>query len=482
MKSIVGNARGNRLSNVTIEHIGQWLQQIHYPHLQSRSWLKTPNIPHAFTHLIDLMHWLSHFIPADPGDHCPTFRQNEYYIEDSISNTFFDVVRDTFILWNNNQLDQQEKNKERLVNECVQQRVGIAGAKEVARETEKIITEIAKLAKERPPINPQQLALLEAQQLKQDHIKQDQQRYMTLLHEKQLTLQRLKSEIKVNAKQQMQLSDTQRQLKTAMQHQLMSRADFNKLLEKCAEKRNAIKAKHESTAHLKDIEHNKQLNYSRRMMQLSDSVSKLNMFAYDVAEILQLSNYEQLCVDTKSNVFEIKQRLPSIISRLEELVFKNLAAFDRLSAKAVQLKAELQYINTEVQMIQEKIVKLSKECATLNDRCIQLDSDCLKSSERTDTLNQLVKSNEELKKRNDEQLIEWRSKRAAVLELARNNMRLLDETEKEAMELISAKEERLARLNSTANELRELFEVVGAKWEVTKRIGSKDDPSRNTYN
>lgn len=465
MKSVIGNPRGNRIANTNIEDIVQWLSQIHYPYMQSRSWLKTPNVPHALTHLLDLMQWLCYFIVVDSEDQIPTFRKDEFYINSYMSAAFVDVVTETFILWNNNNdKDQQDKNQDRLINEYVHRRIGIPTAKEATKKTKKINSEISKLRKERMEMCPKQKALLESQQCKQQKLQIDEQKHKTLLKEKKKSLHHLDSEYIKKKSLIKQLEETKQQLNVQIQQQSMSKKDFDTLLELWEEKRNRNKAKRDTNAHLAGIEYKRKLANSQQMKQMSECVAKLNMFVHEISEILQMSDLQQLCVDTKSEV--LQSSLTPILLCLEDMVAKNLSSHDELSALSSQLRCDLQQVNDETRAVQSQLELMTKRCADLHDRRFQLDTDVhLTRSERLNRRNDVDKSVEELQKKCSERLLELKTKRTNGLELARENERLLQETEAKGNLLIDDKESRLAEVKSKTEELAELLAVVKGKWD-----------------
>lgn len=471
MKSVIGNARGNRLANINTDDIAQWLTQIHYPHLQSRSWLKTPNVPHAFTHLVDLMQWLSHYIALDSEDHYPTFRKNEYYIRDHMSNSFLEVVRETFILWNNNKdEDQQQRNQDRLINECVHRRIGVASGKEASRETKKITSEISKLLKERQGVCPKQRSLLDSQQAKQQKLQQDEQKCTNILQEKQQVLQQIQSEFEICEKYQQQLQASKSQLNAQIKQQSMSKDEFNALLELCAEKRNRNKSMRDTNAHLTGIEYKKKLTYSQCLKNLSECVARLNMFVHEV-EIQQQSSLQHLCVDTRSAVLPVS--LPPIVRCLEEIVANNLASHDELRARFAQLRIDLQRVNEEVQALLSDLNGITMRCASLQERRMQLDTDvCMTQAEQLKKRNDTLLSIEELQKQTNEQLVDLNAKRANGLELARKNEQLLQETESHAHLLIAAKEARVVKAQTDTRELADMLAVVRGKWEMIQQIGA----------
>lgn len=420
------------------------------------------------------MHWLCFFIAVDPEDPIPTFRKSDYHIKNYLSNAFLDVVRETFILWNNNQdEDQQQRNQERLINEYVNQRTGMATAKEATRETKKIKSEITKLHKERVVVCPKQNSLLESQQAKHKKLKQDEQKYKSLLQEKKKTLQQLGVDCEHSEVLRNQLEETKQQLEAQIKQQSMSKTDFNTLLELCAEKRNRNKAMRETNAHLAGIEYKKKLLYSQQLKQMSECVAKLNMFVHEVAEILQLSSFQHLCVDTRSSVLQVS--LPPIVRCLEEIVTKNLSSHDELSALLSQLRIDLQQVNGEMRVLQSELDEMTKECASLHERRLQLDQDGnMTGLDRLNMRNDIVKSIDELEKQNAKLLVELKAKRASGLELAKENERLLQETDDVAHSLIAAKEARITEVDAATKELAEVFAVVQAKWEVVKQIGAND--------
>lgn len=472
MRSVVGNARSQKLSaDIGTDDISKWLAQIRYP--QSRSWLKTPNVPHAFHHLVELVSWLAAFIPEDPSEPIPaSFRNSLNYIDaeqcfPSVAYLceFHAEVRDMFQLWNqdgdgDDQDGQIAAQKRCLVANFVQHRLPQMpnALDHITGETERIRREIEELSvgvKDADgALAVDAAAELELERQTKRLNALDEQRHSDDFVKLSRNQRTVHAELRQQQRKNQQLDEELRGVADTVRAQRMSMTQRNEMLHKLQQRRDEVAARRaviaqQSTAGFD--RHTAHTALLKRQLAVSVMVQR---HVQAVGEQLMNSELAEWTVDSRTDSEELGKRLQDIAQRFERLRVANCEQLPAMCVEHADLQAALSELRTDLEIMENKLAKLSADGKQMAERHRELDTVlgmsrvdfakmCTEIGTEVATLNtQAEKSSEQL-----------RNKRKNLVTLAEATEKMLQEMESEGQKMIAERHCGLVRNYDLLDEL-----------------------------
>lgn len=384
MRSVVGNARGHKLPDeppLGTDDIAKWLTQIRYPHLQSRSWLKTPNVPHAFCHLVDLMSWLAAFIPEDASDPVPaSYRLPRYYdATDATEQPAFPSaaflcqlhgeLHELFVMWNagsgsaggadgddgddgDGESEQMTEAYERLIGEFVQQRLPhVPNAREhIAKATERLVRELEE-GGGGADADAQAAAVERAAEAKLEK----NQRQLRQLEEEAAQIQdslRTQPAVEAELREQLQrkeaLEAERRQLADVVRTQSMSLSQRNELLFAVRQRGDYAAAKRAAIAELSAASHDRHMSLTRLLKEQLALGGDLQRLVRAVGERRREKQLQTWTADSRTDAVDFGRQLGALGERLRALRALDERAVPQLAATAGRLGDELSRLRANV--------------------------------------------------------------------------------------------------------------------------------------
>lgn len=482
MRSVVGNARGQKLpADISTDDIGKWLTQIRYPHLQSRSWLKTPNVPHAFHHLVELVNWLATFIPDDAADPMPSFAlpDNHIDVEQCFPSlgyicAFLGELRDMFVMWNQDQ--NTDVQKRRLTEQFVQERMPhLPNALDhINAETARIRHEVDEMGGSSDGIAPLTVdpaaeAELERQLKRLRTLEADEQRLRDTCRTKNRAQRTAQSDLKAQQRHNQQLDTDCRELTERVQTQRMGVKRRDELLHLVHQRRIEAAAKRTSNEEQRVAGHERHLAYTSRMKRQIAVFTAVKQRVHAVGELLQADDLLEWSPDCRVGAKEFGERLQSMVHRFDQMCAADEERLAELRRREADIDAELNALRTDVAIMETRKAELDSRAEQLSERRTELES--LLGMTRVDfakmrgelrtELDAMSKKTVEISER-----LRVDRERFGALEV--ENERMMVELERIGNELIDEKQRRLTKGYALLEELD--MEIRKAQADLDKVI------------
>lgn len=467
MKFICGNSRGTRVPSekITIEDVNKFLTEIGYPYLQTKSWMKTPNAPHAYNHLIDLLFWLCDFISEDESINWQMFELEENLTDvdncfpnSAYTHLFLATIRDNFIYWNNQQNNEFEESKSKLVDEFIYLRKGIQSKEQIEKDIERLKKEYDNQLKKRFVVK--QAKKLEEQLKVQEQLERELDRLKHITSEKNDLKNELNIKFQDQRDKQQELFASRSSLENTVLQQAMSLKQRDEFIVELKKQKQIIELKKTSINHLKDIGISNQVLDARKRTKQIDLISKLNGFVHELFQKLGTADYyntnvQNLCFhQTDLDSMDIQfQRIESLFETIKE---KNLSdtemhvcKFNKLSEQLKQLQlvdiTQLSYEN-ETLLNEESALKMK----TTSINATRMD----KEKTFQDDLIRLRKQSKELKTGIAEKEKQIDKRKEIMANLQETTKKRVCDTETESKVLIMAKKKILLEKEAMHEQLK----------------------------
>lgn len=471
MRFVVGNARGHKLpADISTDDIGKWLAQIRYPHMQSRSWLKTPNVPHAFHHLVELINWLSSFIPDDSTDPTPTFRQpgNYFDSEQCFPSTtyicsFLAEVHEMFVLFN--QDFEYEQPKRNLIAEFVQQRrLNLPNAVEyIAADIIRMQREVDDLggvdntAVIIENVNADAAAL--DRETKQMHANEAELNKLFEIRRTSTAAHRtLQAELKTQQRQQQQLEINSKRMAERVSLQRICVGTRDKLLHAIQQRRDGIAAEKAAIEQLRTAGHEKHLACTTNLKRQMHLFTAVQQHVHVIGELLQSNELLNWKVDSRGGTEECGQKLQILQQYFVAMRQEDEVRLPMLRSLVAELSDKLSDLRAEHVLREASRDDLAAASERLAERHSHLDE--LRGMSRVDYIKRRTELQVELTAmadRLEKSECHLCTERDRLAETKKLNERKLEEVSSVANRLIDAKLEGLNEGYELLNELNVLI-------------------------
>ena len=356
MKFVIGNSRGRRLSlnKLSLEDIMAFLQQLEYPNGINKSWLKTPNAPHAYPHVVELLHWLCQFIEVD--NNISEYFEDTSNLIDSVNEfpsieclqQFVKSTKKNFQLWSNDTNKEQQQIDE-LIDKFIHHSTGINGLNQIN-------VCINNVKKQNDDLTKVGCAVPENKEIKEMEKKADALK--TSIAKLEISIEQKSHH---NVKLSMDVQDFEKSIvkrqnqvasvKLKIQNQIMSVTQRDKLVEDLNTLKELVESKQETLQKIKDIGEKHQIVYSRLVQQQFTVLTRFKKFIYEFFEEVGDITAHGLCVES----FELNANDLGIITQkdianiLQNL--ENLKLFD--TQKSKELEVNILNVTKKLQTLQK---------------------------------------------------------------------------------------------------------------------------------
>lgn len=462
MRSVVGNARGQKLpADINTDDIGKWLAQLRYP--QSRSWLKTPNVPHAFHHLVELVNWLAAFIADDPSDPMPpSFRQAGNYNDaqqcfPSLAYLceFHAEVRDMFQLWNHDGDDGDERivdHKRRLVAEFVQHRMP-----QVPNALDHITVETANSrseVEERSALAVDTSAEVELDRLTKRLSELDEQRHSDAFATLSRSQRTVQAELRLQQRQNQQLEEELQGCANVVRAQRLTITQRNEMLHTLQQRRDEVAARRAAVAHQTTVGFDRHMAHTALLKRQLTVTADVQRHVQTVGEVLQCDQLTEWTVDCRTDSEEFGQRLQDIVQRFERLRAASVEQLPALSEQSARLDNAQSELRTELEIMEIKLAKLRADGEQLSERRRELDT--MYGLGRVDFAKMRTAVSTEvdiLQKQAEESSEQLRTKQQMLVTLADESEQMLQYIESEGLKITAERQRDLERNHHLLGEL-----------------------------
>ncbi|CAL7943204.1 unnamed protein product [Xylocopa violacea] len=380
-----------------VEELPKIAKKLHYPGIINKSWLKTANVSHYWPNVLGWISWLVEICEIR------TIAIEKYNLEslpfmggereaETNKNALVSML-DFYDAWNNEKLEEEALMVEKYLEEIKQQQgiseeelnnanYNLEGAKAKLQEMEenayKVDEEVKHLQEVVLSLQKDEAKQLNDISTKEEYIK------MTNFETEQ------KNTECNELREQFRLQNVQHdELLTIIKQQPMSKAEKDKVLEKCTEIQNYI---YQYDEHLQEIQ--KELyTMDIKLASINNNLTK-SVLAYNKEILMHLSDnigvdLEELRMPEKGilqpEIMEVLNVKANLMNDLKEL----------LKNKIIEKERSLELHSNELENLQEKMKILEDENSDIVNK-IQ-ENKTLMSKIKTETKNEEVKLKEQIK-------------------------------------------------------------------------------------
>lgn len=461
MQFVVGNARGARIpaEKLTIEHIQTFLTEIGYPY-QVKSWLKTPNAPHAFVHVLELLQWLCMFLPDDDDEEqqhrfdaaenlidtkeCCQLCPAEYIAESK------QIVQNSFDLWNNERFDECDASKMQLIDRFIA--IQMMGQFTTQRQANEAIAATMSETNE----------LLKNRVVCEDDGKLNEHfhRLETLTAEcDRLTnesakrrAERAAVHIELNEQEQLHssLGSTMRHLRRQISQQSVSREQFERNFAELNQLERLLAVRKNSAHNLQDVCLNYEIQLSRNERNRMKLTTQWNTFVcklwQDVLPASEIYGFKvhELTIDMVASDFV--GHLDNIRQRVRQIQELNQREHEATVEKCIQTEEKLLKLMAEFDEKEHALSNVLEECRDVDQRLLEANvNNAMVAKRRQIKVDEWQRNERDLRADTCEKRAEAAVVTKQIDELRKSNELMLQEFEDQADEIYNRKSEDLEK-------------------------------------
>lgn len=449
MKTLTGK---NYIGNNPPDDVLKFLTIIGYPYTITKSLLKTPNVPHAYPIIVDILRWLCDLIDID--DTIAEFEKNEYILVDNqypdqeYTKIFWDNVKDNFCYWNDGKDNKVEACCDWLIDEFIRKKFIDNNA---INNYQNLCNEISKLEIEHKSF------LLQKISTKKESI----------LQEKKEKLQKLQM-----TKQQLQnkYDELVFELNDIRQNDIESQAELLRKEKKCEHIQSIIDKQKYSIDELK-MATNMLAELQQKIITKNEMISKLKDNCFPIEISIARLQKQLIEIIAKHNAFITKMitvcKQYNIIDDKSNNLFASNLLFDldnfQINDKYNQIIDEIIINLEQIRLnIHEKIALKSNEIVSLQNDEKLITHECELLMAKEEQLNDIL---EELR-----------------IEILNCDMKILNQKHINEISVKECKErcENLAKeLNEKQEKIKELdkkrIEMIEKNDKIVQRVKEKAD-------
>lgn len=360
---------GNRCKIVTTDDMLKFLDNIHYPYIITKSCLKTPNVPHAFGTIVELLSWLTDF--AD-GEYFMDFEREinlidveKLFPDAEYIKMFKDNIKRNFSLWNNKQVDEFEQSKTKLVDKFIQKRTGFDSKRQIDKETSRLKNDYEELFRKRFVITKEKILL--EKQLKVEQLEVAKAQLELTIEENKHIVAKLKEVNAKKAQENMRLQDKVSNLRNSIKQQSITVQEREAFCMEINYKKQLADSLREAIEQLRVEGYPKQVALAQLMKQKVDSASKLNKHLTDIQNLLSVTGV-QCKIKNISIVIDatnLSEQIEEIAQFLELLKLEILKLKSDEQTEHLQAKSKLVQVESDLEAQTKQHLQLEKSLAEL---------------------------------------------------------------------------------------------------------------------
>lgn len=466
MKMVIGNSRGCRLATdkLTIDDITKYLIEVGYAvNKQSMSWMKTPNAPHAFNNLVDLLQWLCNFLPPDAEAHPFESIENLEDVDKCFPNIeyvglFLASIEDNFSLWNNQQDEECESSKALLIDKYIYMHTGISSKAQIE-------IEIARNKREHDDQLKKRFMVQEQKKLKdllttEEQIQADIKQLLAVSKEKASERNEAHSQLHQQEQSVKELSEKVSELKKSIARQPYTRALLEQKIAKLTKQRQHLEVQKNALNQLKEMGLGNQIQLARTLTQQNEVAGRFNNMIHekflDIGETDWYSfKVTDLTID-ESDMTNLRSQIDRILRNFDEIQQRNHNASDNIRGQIKTLEVRLQaaQANHTIEMI--KYQNLVEQTTTLEAELNEVQSELLSACRlRQSAIVNVTDEIESLQLSIDTKSTTISTVTTQIKKVRQDNENAMQEYERKAEELIHIKRERHKFLEIALGKLQE---------------------------
>lgn len=422
-----------------------FIKTINYPNMVNKSWLKTPNAPHAYHECVALLAWLADFVDnetkIDEEQYFP-IEHDADFPNINFTTLFSEEIRNGFRLWNSQEDEEWEKMKQILIESNIVAWMNnqIKTRAELELITENLIIDCKELESVNCSIkNKKRFEAIESQFLQNELLLKKLETSCEQKADRLASIEVLHS-IKKDTVTQKEKSVEN--LLYAIKHQKQNIQDFHELNKNISTIKKTIEFTKNEIVAIKSDGVVQQVQLARSIQQKNDAITKLNQIIFKLSQLLLKSksnialNINDVHIDPSASNLTIKNichKLNQAIDQGHCITQQNNDQFDCNTVKIKELTLAEKHYAVQQDEYKTNIQKLNKQLYKI-DEFILNEQDSKKN-----IFEELQRKLEELKddqhKANDD--IRISMEKYAHLKI--QNEKILEAGEKRAYALISMK-------------------------------------------
>lgn len=439
-----------------IDGILNFVNQIDYPYSISKSILKTPNAPHSIDNAVLLLLWLGEcsnvkniasdnsFIESYLSVHDEAFPNEEY------TAMFSAEIPEGYRLWNN-ESEEHSTFIDRLTDGLISSKLNykVSSASELITMTKNLKTKSKELAD-----NPVKLNNLhEFEQLESKYIEYETKEHdlIAQIKEKQDRLAAVRVNWNDKRSKVQHKQGTMNELATQIKNQRHTIADYRKLQEEMSLLKSAIATISAEVKLIRDEESNQKIIQARLVKKVSEAITSINCRAMQIVKIinkthLKVSEREanRLHLPPSPNlqqVNELERMLGHILSLVKVEKHKVQLELDSLTGQLDVLKSKSDSLQKEHANIKKKSEKLASELVVSEKKL------AMESKKHENCIRKLSQEVEDAKAKYEALKVQVQAAYEEGKELEKQNIKLMEDGESKAAQIIEAKQEVVCHLD-----------------------------------
>lgn len=451
-----------------------FIKSLGYSTPVSKSWLKTPTAPHAYSECVALLAWMSDLVCPEDDEHTmDAFYSNECdadFPNVEFTKLFSKEIQNGFRVWNGQDDDGFDRWIQKLVEEHViaSMKYRVRNCNELNELTIGMTNSIAQL-KEVDDTVPNE-GLFETMAERMHH---SETLLKTLTKNIAVKSEKLASIDLVYRDQQLAIAVKQQIIEKKQQtlsKQQYNIDDYKLAEEKLAVLMRTIELRRKEIETINNDSRTYQLHMARLMQQKNDAIAKLNRIGFKMTQIILLSKlddaFDANAIQIDSNaandaVRSVCKTIELLIKSIESQKQRNILGIEQKKLQLSKLRLLGNHHNDRCEAAKAKFQKLKEQLNTANSLFFQRQESCENTiREAEKQLEWIIGERHTLSDQID-------ACKARLKLVQQENVSILHDGERKAAELIEIKSKMIENLDEAIAYIDET--VKWLNWEPYKR-------------